>query len=360
MMRGLIILFVFKALTWVTAEAQQTSEPIRIVPNEVNLMLAGSALLEEDRIILTRARGGETGSCFYVASPVSLTDGFETEFIFRVRDHYPAGNPGNGFAFVISGIHPAGYSPLAQAQGYAQHPNSVIIAFQTSGKGLRHSSNIHLALPESDPFRFRTEATVYAIPEIWDGKPHFARIVYRNKVLAFYMDDYLFPVLQVHTDLTEYIEAGDDQIWIGFTAHAGNSGASVHELLEWIYKEYIPPPEDIVVEDIEVTDVETFIITNPNVTLSIWDHNKIDGDIASIMINDEWVVTHQLLDEHPFEFEYRFSRPLNRVVLYANDEGSIPPCTVTLRIDDGTHRYHIVLNADARRSEAIWIEYRPK
>ena len=105
-------------------------------------------------------------------------------------------------------------------------------------------------------------------------------------------------------------------------------------------------------------DLGTVYINNTNVNISIWDHGQIDGDIVSIYVNGKLVVDEEVLDGP--DFPITFSTDLeysgyNYVLLYAHNEGFIPPNTCTLSIEDGEVNERFVLESNLSRNGAVNI-----
>lgn len=105
-------------------------------------------------------------------------------------------------------------------------------------------------------------------------------------------------------------------------------------------------------------DLGTVNIKNTKVTISIWDHGQIDGDIVSIYVNGKLFVDQEVLDGP--DFPITFSTDLeytgyNYVLLYAHNEGSIPPNTCTISIDDGDVSEEFVLRSNLLTNGAVNI-----
>lgn len=91
------------------------------------------------------------------------------------------------------------------------------------------------------------------------------------------------------------------------------------------------------------------------ITISIWDDSKIDNDVISVKLNDEWIVKYLEAKQEKVKFKYFLTQPENYIILRADNIGEIPPNTTAVNIDDGTTSRTIVLNSDLGKSEAIRI-----
>lgn len=105
-------------------------------------------------------------------------------------------------------------------------------------------------------------------------------------------------------------------------------------------------------------DLGTVSITSTKVTISVWDHGQIDGDIVSIYVNGKLVIGEQVLEgpSRPIvvdaDLEYT---GYNYVLLYAHNVGSIPPNTCSIEIFDGTNKESFVLESNLSTNGAVNI-----
>ena len=100
---------------------------------------------------------------------------------------------------------------------------------------------------------------------------------------------------------------------------------------------------------------DTVQVKNKAITISIWDDSKIDNDVISIKLNDEWIVKYLEAKQEKVKFKYFLTKPENYIILRADNIGEIPPNTTAVNIDDGKNSRTIVLNSDLGMSEAIRI-----
>jgi len=105
---------------------------------------------------------------------------------------------------------------------------------------------------------------------------------------------------------------------------------------------------------------DTVDVTNTAITISVWDDSKIDNDVISIKINDEWIVKYLEAKQERIKFKYFLTKPENYIILRADNIGEIPPNTTAVNIDDGKNSRTIVLNSDLGMSEAIRINLNKK
>ncbi len=87
------------------------------------------------------------------------------------------------------------------------------------------------------------------------------------------------------------------------------------------------------------------------ITISVWDNGTIDGDIVSVYVNGNRVINQVEMDgpRNPFSVDVTLeNNGFNYILLYAHNEGSIPPNTASMSIDDGINKKTFVLSSDLR------------
>jgi len=100
----------------------------------------------------------------------------------------------------------------------------------------------------------------------------------------------------------------------------------------------------------------TVYVESRKVTLSIWDHGQIDGDIVSIYINDNLIIDNWELSgsNNKFTVDVELDyRGYNYILLYAHNEGDIPPNTVSISIDDGVTMDDFILESNLESNGTI-------
>lgn len=106
----------------------------------------------------------------------------------------------------------------------------------------------------------------------------------------------------------------------------------------------------------EVAYVKELMVKQEEITLTVWDHGEIDGDVISIFLNGKEVLTKFELSEvrHKLTLELDPARP-NELMVYAHNLGELYPNTAALWISDGTRNNMVVLKSDLVKSEALRI-----
>jgi hypothetical protein len=91
--------------------------------------------------------------------------------------------------------------------------------------------------------------------------------------------------------------------------------------------------------------------------LSIWDNLKEDGDIVSVYVNEEKIVSEYLLRHQQKTIKIVCKKGLNDIILYAHNLGSEPPNTATIAIlQSGKMLKQLDIKSDANKSESFVIK----
>jgi len=103
--------------------------------------------------------------------------------------------------------------------------------------------------------------------------------------------------------------------------------------------------------------VNEMTVSSTTISINIWDHSRKDGDVVSIYLNGEAVISKYALEYYKKKIELTLDpKKPNDLFLYANNLGKFPPNTVSIEIVDGDNSENIILNSDLKSCEAILIK----
>lgn len=106
-----------------------------------------------------------------------------------------------------------------------------------------------------------------------------------------------------------------------------------------------------------ISYVKDLTFTSDKITVSLWDHGRQDGDIVSIYLNGEAIVSKHLLTYGKKKVSFKLdASKTNDLFLYAHNLGSAPPNTVSIELTDGKTSEKIILNSDLKSCEAVQIK----
>jgi hypothetical protein len=111
---------------------------------------------------------------------------------------------------------------------------------------------------------------------------------------------------------------------------------------------------DILQRKIDV--IRSIYFKSDSLVLILYDNGIVDGDTVSVVLNDEVIIPKQGLSEKAYRKVIRTTPDVGdslRLVMYAENLGSIPPNTGLLIVEDGEDRYDIMFEGDLKRNSAV-------
>lgn len=100
---------------------------------------------------------------------------------------------------------------------------------------------------------------------------------------------------------------------------------------------------------------ENVFFTSDSIHLSLYDNGEIDGDTVTVFLNDAVIVSQQRLSEKAIKYTIpAVNMPDSfRLVMYAENLGTIPPNTGLIVVQSGKERYEIRFTGDYSQNAAI-------
>ena len=98
------------------------------------------------------------------------------------------------------------------------------------------------------------------------------------------------------------------------------------------------------------------VFNSDSLQLSIVDNGTVDGDTVSLVLDGKVIVEKLGLTSQPFRMTIPVNVPQGdslKLVMYAENMGSIPPNTGLLVIQDGINRHEIRFESDLQKSSAV-------
>lgn len=217
--------------------------------------------LNPKTVSITPPVGAAAGSVYYNnRQPVS--QGFSTDFQFRIRDKQGVGS--DGLCFIIQNDQTNGIGALGSTGGAIGF--STNLAFPGAGTGISNSVAIVFdcwdnsanwaTIPGAAVVTVQTNGLLPNLPSsdkslggvpvagaFNDGNIHNVRITYTPGAMSVYYDNFSTPVLSnipVNLDTTLALTSGG--AFVGFTAATGaNVNRERHEILNWKFSAVAVP-----------------------------------------------------------------------------------------------------------------------
>ncbi|MDQ3682628.1 MAG: hypothetical protein M3352_06100 [Bacteroidota bacterium] len=102
--------------------------------------------------------------------------------------------------------------------------------------------------------------------------------------------------------------------------------------------------------------LETIIIQSDSLVLSFYDNGVVDGDVISVYVNGQNMISNARLTEAAIKKTIHFTTTNNdsiQLTLTAENLGSLPPNTGLVVIQDGENKYQIHFSADLQTNATI-------
>ncbi|MFN8414860.1 MAG: hypothetical protein U0U66_00865 [Cytophagaceae bacterium] len=101
-------------------------------------------------------------------------------------------------------------------------------------------------------------------------------------------------------------------------------------------------------------------VQSNKVTIKIWDHQIVDGDIVSLNLNGQWLIENYTLEKKQYILQVELKDGDNLFVLHALNLGKYSPNTAAIIIDDGITQSKVILESNLQQSGTIDIVFNPK
>lgn len=142
--------------------------------------------------------------------------------------------------------------------------------------------------------------------------------------------------------------------------------APLKEVLKKTAQQQPAQPVVTAAEDLEHRKVETIRtveITEDSLVFTLYDNGAVDGDTVSVLLNGEVIMPRVGLSVVPHTKTIKLTPEMGdsiKVIMYAENLGSIPPNTGLLIIREGDKYYQIRFSGDLKKNSAIILTRKRK
>ncbi len=126
------------------------------------------------------------------------------------------------------------------------------------------------------------------------------------------------------------------------------------------------PAQEIVVNDAYKKRnselIKTIEIDSTSFTVDLYDNGEIDGDSISLFFNGKLLLSHKRLSDKAIRLTLNVdaNQPVNELIMYAENLGTIAPNTALMLVNDGENRYEVRISSDLQKSGVIRFIHKPK
>ena len=104
--------------------------------------------------------------------------------------------------------------------------------------------------------------------------------------------------------------------------------------------------------------IETFDITDADITIDIVDNAEADGDQVSLFFNGNEVANKVTLTEKMVSYKLKAVKGVNSIIMFAENLGTTPPNTALMLIRSGGKEYRATVRSDLKESGAVQLNFK--
>ena len=104
--------------------------------------------------------------------------------------------------------------------------------------------------------------------------------------------------------------------------------------------------------------IETFDITDADITIDIVDNAEADGDQISLFFNGNEIASKQTLTEKTISYKVKAVKGTNNIIMFAENLGTTPPNTALMLIRSGGKEYRATVRSDLKESGAVQLNFK--
>ncbi|SHL89907.1 hypothetical protein [Chitinophaga sp. CF418] len=133
-----------------------------------------------------------------------------------------------------------------------------------------------------------------------------------------------------------------------------------HPVKDSIRTSLLRPVDDKRIAERHTSLLEKINVQQADVTFELWDDAAEDGDSISIRMNGLEVVTGFPVKRQRQQLKVTLQQGENRLIMLADNLGSIPPNTAVMRIVAGALRKYVTIKTDLQQNNMLLIIYEPE
>jgi hypothetical protein len=108
---------------------------------------------------------------------------------------------------------------------------------------------------------------------------------------------------------------------------------------------------------------KVFTITNPEVSVKLYDNGEIDDDTISVYLDKKLVLSKKRLTAVPLSLKFKMdeSDPNHELIMVAENLGRIPPNTSLMIVESGEQRFEVRITSTEQKNALVRFRYeKPK
>ncbi|MBM3415646.1 MAG: hypothetical protein FJY20_04190 [Bacteroidetes bacterium] len=108
--------------------------------------------------------------------------------------------------------------------------------------------------------------------------------------------------------------------------------------------------------------VKTFMISEEEITVKLFDNGEIDGDTISVYLDNKLVLSSKRLTASPLVVKIKMDEEdsEHELTMVAENLGSIPPNTSLMIVEAGEQRYEVRITSTEQKNAVVRFKYRKR
>ena len=109
--------------------------------------------------------------------------------------------------------------------------------------------------------------------------------------------------------------------------------------------------------------MKSLIVTNPQVTVKLYDNGEIDDDTISVYLDNKLVLSSKRLTASPLTIKFTIDEENSdhELVMVAENLGRIPPNTSLMIVEAGEQRFDVRITSTHQKNAVVRFHYqKPK
>jgi hypothetical protein len=104
---------------------------------------------------------------------------------------------------------------------------------------------------------------------------------------------------------------------------------------------------------------QSLVLTNPDVTVRLYDNGEIDDDTISVFLNKKLVLSHKRLTASPLILKFKMDEDNDdqELTMVAENLGRIPPNTSLMVVEAGEQRYEVRITSNEQKNAVVRFKY---
>lgn len=102
-------------------------------------------------------------------------------------------------------------------------------------------------------------------------------------------------------------------------------------------------------------------VTDPRVTVSLYDNGEVDGDTVSVYLNNKIVLFQKRLNATPLQFSLLLDKTnnLQEITVVADNLGRIPPNSALMIVEAGEQQFRVQITSTEQKNAVVRFRYDP-